>query len=147
MGLVGLRFMGVFAGAVGSSCTSFACIFFGLLCGLVSARTVSRWAYSFLYTLGATGGLGSILGRLRVVFRRSQAMLAQQYVRAISSSWVRFDAFSRDCAMREDVSSMRAFGMSMFRRGTREMSACSMARFMAVELDALVVLEVYVAVN
>ena len=50
--------------------------------------------------------------------------------------------------MREDVSSMRAFGISMLKRGTREISACSMARFMVtVELDALVVLIVYVVVS
>lgn len=106
VGFPAARFVGFFGGACGVACTSLACIFFGDLCGLVAIIAVSKCPYSFLYTLGATGGRGSILGRFRVVFRRSQAMLAQQYVRAISSSCVRFEAFKRDCAMREEVSSV-----------------------------------------
>lgn len=129
VGFAALRFVGVFGGACGISCTSRACTFLGDLCGLIAINAVSRCAYNFLYTLGATGGRGSILGRLRVVFRRSHAIFAQQYVRAISSSCVRFEAFSRDCAIREDVSSVSCGGRSVFRRGRREVSACSMARF------------------
>lgn len=139
---------GVFAdGVIAFGCPS-AVLFFGVVvlvvveaCG--SPSTPSRKPSSFLYTAGLHGGLPVVGGSRSCTRSPRQAISAQAYERAISSSGFRLEARLRDCA-RRDALRLTSRGGSGFVVGRRLWRGC-WADMVGFEMQQVAVLLALIA--